>query len=608
MSPRRSSRSKTSHPTPATQHANSSSSSISSGRADCRSRSGNKLPSPRSSVAPGSPSLADREVSSNPQTRRTRSNQETPKVEANADNVNEDGGDEHDEEEVTRCVCGQQEYPGVPATASKSNGDPGDAGSPTTLQEDTGGLFIQCDKCKVWQHGGCVGIMDEATSPDEYFCEQCRTDLHSVTSTAAGQKYSLYLPLQEVSPPQSPSSPPLVPGSTRDTKENRSSRSNHGGSAGKRRSTMNSRDAAYYEAEQLRRAIEESKKDGTLAPDVGSRKGKRSREESDQQGEGSKRRRTDSGSSASSSDRHGAKDAIVHEIEAVNAAASTTGKNIRGAPARNQGNKDLREREEKQQKDRLDAANKRNGRAERRRVDESDPSEKTISRTTSSKGRDQAPVETPPASQTQPRPKASHHKKTGRPPARRGRVGRNQYTRDRERPGSPKNANDATSPANSNSSKEGHQSPRVNGHSHETGKQSKVRHMNPNRTTMNDMKRRAAGILEFIGRTRVEMAAEVPLLSALKSASASASSSSSSSSNALATAKPPVTPPESAQITSSKDSRVWQLGDQQQSKLAAFSAELDLDQFKHLDTLEMMEILTGKIVQWQEEYGKYGEK
>lgn len=133
--------------------------------------------------------------------------------------------------------------------------------------------------------------------------------------------------------------------------------------------------------------------------------------------------------------------------------------------------------------------------------------------------------------------------------------------------------------------------------------------MNPNRTTMNDMKRRAAGILEFIGRTRVEMAAEVPLLSALKSASASASSSSSSSSsNALATAKPPVTPPESAQITSSKDSRAWQLGDQQQSKLAAFSAELDLDQFKDLDTLEMMEILTRKIVQWQEEYGKYGEK
>lgn len=185
MSPRRSSRSKTSQPMSATQHpvSSSSSSSMSSSRADRRSHSENKLPSPRSSVAPGSPTLVDREVSTKPHTRRTRSNQEIPKVEADEDNINEDGGDEEDEEEVTRCVCGQQEYPGMPAAAAKNTGE---QGSPTTLQEDTGGLFIQCDNCKVWQHGGCVGIMDEATTPDEYFCEQCRTDLHRVTSTAAG--------------------------------------------------------------------------------------------------------------------------------------------------------------------------------------------------------------------------------------------------------------------------------------------------------------------------------------------------------------------------------------------------------------------------------------
>ncbi|KAI4154121.1 MAG: hypothetical protein LQ341_000412 [Variospora aurantia] len=589
----------------ATQHpvSSSSSSSMSSSRADRRSHSENKLPSPRSSVAPGSPTLVDREVSTKPHTRRTRSNQEIPKVEADEDNINEDGGDEEDEEEVTRCVCGQQEYPGMPAAAAKNTGE---QGSPTTLQEDTGGLFIQCDNCKVWQHGGCVGIMDEATTPDEYFCEQCRTDLHRVTSTAAGQTYSLYLPTQEISPPQSPSSPPAVSGSTRNTKESRSSRSAPEGSTGKRRSTMNSRDAAYYEAEQLRRAIEESKKDGTVAPDTGSRKGKRSRDESDEQDEGSKRRRTESGSSASSSDQRIVKEDTVHEIEEVNAVASATVKNIRGAAARNHRSKELREREEKQQKDRLDAASKRNGRAERRRGDESDPSEEALSRTTSSKGRDQAPVETPPASQTHSRPKTSHHKKTGRPPARRGRVGRNQYTRDRDRPDTSKNANDATSPANSNSSKERHQSPRVNGHNHETGKQSKVRHMNPNRTTMNDMKRRAAGILEFIGRTQVEMAAEVPLLPVPKSASACSASASSSSSNAPATAKPPVTPPEGEQV--SIERKVWQPGDQQQSKVADFNAALDVDQFKHLDTLEMMELLTRKIMQWQGEYGRYGEK
>ena len=53
--------------------------------------------------------------------------------------------------------------------------------------------------------------------------------------------------------------------------------------AHKRRSTMNSRDAAYDEAEQLRRAIEESKKEGG-APSVenGPRRIKRSRSDSEE--------------------------------------------------------------------------------------------------------------------------------------------------------------------------------------------------------------------------------------------------------------------------------------------------------------------------------------
>ena len=44
---------------------------------------------------------------------------------------------------------------------------------------------------------------------------------------------------------------------------------------------MNSRDSAYDEAEQLRRAIEESKKD-SVAKTNGTRKGKRSRSESEE--------------------------------------------------------------------------------------------------------------------------------------------------------------------------------------------------------------------------------------------------------------------------------------------------------------------------------------
>lgn len=68
----------------------------------------------------------------------------------------------------------------------KGDGVSDSSTAPTALAEDAGGMFIQCDVCKVWQHGGCVGIMDEAMSPDEYFCEQCRKDLHKITTTANG--------------------------------------------------------------------------------------------------------------------------------------------------------------------------------------------------------------------------------------------------------------------------------------------------------------------------------------------------------------------------------------------------------------------------------------
>lgn len=88
------------------------------------------------------------------------------------------------EENVTRCICGNQLYPGPPAlpgnsvhAAAKGNN------SAASLQDD---FFIQCDSCKVWQHGGCVGIAAEAMSPEHYFCEQCRRDLHKIRTTVDG--------------------------------------------------------------------------------------------------------------------------------------------------------------------------------------------------------------------------------------------------------------------------------------------------------------------------------------------------------------------------------------------------------------------------------------
>ena len=97
------------------------------------------------------------------------------------------------------------------------------------------------------------------------------------------QKFSRYLPVQEdTSPPSSPP-PATQESSSRKSKESRASRLNAEIVAGKRRSTMNSRDSAYDEAEQLRRAIEESKKEaGATSTETGGRKGKRSRSESEQ--------------------------------------------------------------------------------------------------------------------------------------------------------------------------------------------------------------------------------------------------------------------------------------------------------------------------------------
>jgi hypothetical protein len=88
---------------------------------------------------------------------------------------------------ATRCICGQQEYPGLPHRENNgaSNAQVGDAG----------GLFVQCDSCYVWQHGGCIGILDKSQSPDVYHCELCRPLQHKVHTGAQGNRWSIYTPL-----------------------------------------------------------------------------------------------------------------------------------------------------------------------------------------------------------------------------------------------------------------------------------------------------------------------------------------------------------------------------------------------------------------------------
>jgi hypothetical protein len=46
--------------------------------------------------------------------------------------------------------------------------------------------MICCERCNVWQHGPCVGVMSENEAPDVYYCEECRPDLHELGNRNQG--------------------------------------------------------------------------------------------------------------------------------------------------------------------------------------------------------------------------------------------------------------------------------------------------------------------------------------------------------------------------------------------------------------------------------------
>ena len=213
--------------------------------------------------------------------------------------------------------------------------------------------------------------------------------------------------------------------------------------------------------------------------------------------------------------------------------ARNGGKRIRGAAARNHKEKELRDERERL---RAEAANKRKGRADRRRVDgmsypqpmgnvflptfsDSDPSEEppVMGRTAANKTSDptsQPPD--PPASSQVGQPDASpasqsqstSHKKGGRPPhGRKGKLGKNQYTRDKDQ-----NDGDEQSPGRSQSRDVGRGD--ENGHNSNSrttnsdGKLGKSKSNSGTKITMLDMKRKVSAMLDFISRTQLEMAGE----------------------------------------------------------------------------------------------------
>lgn len=190
------------------------------------------------------------------------------------------------------------------------------------------------------------------------------------------------------------------------------------------------------------------------------------------------------------------------------------------------------------------------------------------------------------------RPNANNHRKTGRPPARRGRLGRNQYTRDLplngEGNGSPTrdHSNDANGQGGSPPYGVRAAYNAVNG---ESGRSSKPKYHNPTRTTMNEMKRRVAAILEFVNRMQNERHSQ-------------RSSATSSDKDGKGGSTPNGALGANAVTISSGLAQAVEAG------LSDTPSHITERHFTQMAASEMMETLTRELVQWQTLYGKHGER
>ncbi|KAK7422321.1 Histone deacetylase complex subunit [Neonectria magnoliae] len=623
-SPRRSSRARATNP----QSQQSSVTSSTSGRHERSTRS---ITKPLSNKSTPTASLSSEPLEDPDDTivnlgrrRKRGQDDDTDKTERpdSFDMVN--GSDDlQEEDEAVRCLCGSEDYPGRPPV----DGPDADFFAAIELTEDVTGFFVQCDICKVWQHGACVGIFSAESSPDEYFCEQCRKDLHKIHTASNGQKYSKYLPLNRPSRATSRATSIAKEG-TRSPKNGSSKNSRPTSAslaAAKRRSTMNSRDRAYDD-EQLRRAIEASKED---APndnlDSAHRRAKRGRSDSEESvavdsqppdeklissriNSNVKRQRTSSRSASPP----------VEPLETPSRDESEDETGTRNGSKKARNGKPQRENTEKDEKERQrqEAATKRKGRAERRRGEDSDPSEEipVVAEMPSAETivEPSAPIEHPtPVPPTPDTPPASHpatgssHKRGGRTNHKKPK-GRNQYTKDRDTDNgeSParsmsrdiqKNENEQTPTGHSGQTGQaahtphsgqighightghsGHSKPSAGDHRHI----SKSKSVLPHKLSMMDMKRRVGAIMDFISRTQVDLAAEALPLHGES--------------------------PKRSQVSPQKTPTPQTNGDaEKQSSTTVNEASLESSHssdFKELNCMEMMDVLTRDMVKWQNQY------
>lgn len=318
--------------------------------------------------------------------------------------------------------------------------------------------------------------------------------------------------------------------------------------------------------------------------------------------DGPKRQRTDSASPTPEDDEK-PQEAPHSQAESEDSTIVGNGrfgaaKKIRGAAAKNHREKELREERERS---RLEAANKRKGRAERRRIEgqytqihydvaithnrlDSEPIEETppaIKPPSKNPEVSAQPPDPPPVSQTiapdTPPPVLPpvSHKKGGRPPnPRKGKSGKNQYTRE-------KDDNNVQSPNRSQS----RDIPRTDDNvqtitsraSHNESKTSKAKNSVGSKVSMAEMRKRATNILDFISRTQIELAADPSILP-------SGSGVEKSIRGLVEETLPMI------QLNGANGKQVAR-GESESPK-----------EFKDLTCLEMMDILTRQLVKWQKEY------
>ncbi|KAL4723987.1 Histone deacetylase complex subunit [Fusarium chlamydosporum] len=580
-SPRRSSRARATN----SQSQQSSVSSNTSGRVERSTRSVAKPSSNKSTPSGSLSSEPFEDLDDTLLGRRRKRNQEDDNDKNsksdNFDMVNGSDDLQEEEDEAVRCICEAEEYPGRPPV----EGADLDFFNAIEFTEDVTGFFVQCDICKVWQHGACVGIFSAESSPDEYFCEQCRKELHKIYTASNGQKWSKYVPHNRPSRATSRATSIAKDGNrSPKTGTSKNSRPTSASQTSKRRSTMNSRDRAY-EDEQLLRAIEASKEDvpqdGT---EILTRRAKRGRSDSEESVAVNARPRDEKLASLRNpisvkrqrtSSRSPSPPTEPAEVQIHNESDDEI--NTRNGVKRARNNKNQRAKTEKEDKERQrqEAADKRKGRAERRRGEDSDPSEETPpaavkppaakSIETPVVMETPAPVQpvpdTPPASH---QPISSTQKRGGRTTHKKGK-GRNQYTRDRDGEGeSPARSMSRDIQKNGDEPTPSHAKPTSEPRH---GKSKPVIH---HKLNMVDMKRRVGAIMDFISRTQVDLAAETfPMTNG----------------NAIDGEM-------SLQKTLTSET-VEKDGTRESS---------EGKEFKDLNCMEMMDVLTRDMVKWQNQY------